>query len=133
MHITSKRPYLWIKGRAPWEINPPTAPGWLLEAVKPPPLPPERPAPVLTDGDKARTYAVAALRNAIARVATAPSGSANNTLNSESYGMAKFLRDGHLSESEIRDCLIAAARVRSIPIREAIATIDSGIRSRVRA
>lgn len=131
IHTTTRRPYSWVT--CPWEISPPTAPGWLLRLVAPPPEPEIRAAPVLSDGDKARTYAVAALRNAIARVATAPSGQGNDTLNREAYAMARFLRDGHLSEAEVRDCLIAGARARLIPIREAIATIDSGIRSRARA
>lgn len=131
IHIGSKRPYVWL--RPPWEVSAPTAPAWLLDAVRPPPEPVRCAAPVLTDGDKARNYAVAALRNAIARVATAPSGQANDTLNRESYAMARFVRDGHLHESEVRDCLVAGARARSIPIKEAIATIDSGIRSRSRA
>lgn len=131
-HLTTGRPYAWI--RPPWEVDAPTAPAWLLDAVRPPPEPAYGPRPVLDDGDKARNYAVAALRNAISRVATAPSGRANDTLNRESYAMARFLRAGHLSESEIRECLIAGARARSIPIKEAVATIESGIRSgRVRA
>lgn len=131
IHITTKRPYSWLT--CPWEVNPPDAPAWLLEAVKPPPEPLRGPPPDLRDGDKARNYAVAALKNAITRVVTAPSGTANHTLNAESYSMARFLRDGHVTEGEIRECMIAAARARSIPIREALATIDSGIRSRCRA
>jgi hypothetical protein len=45
--------------------------------------------------------------------------------------LAKFL--GVVSEAEIRECLLAGARARAIPIREALATINSGLRSRVRA
>ena len=130
IHPEWKRPYVWL--RPPWEINPPIAPKWLADAVKPPPIPDYGKMPVLDDGDKARAYAVAALRHAIGRVATAPSGNANNTLNKEAFSMARFLRDGLISESEIRDCLIAASRARSIPLREAIATIESGLRSRLR-
>lgn len=125
-HYRTKRPYFWLT--CPWEINPPVAPAWLLDAVKPPPEPVRGPAPDLHDGDKARNYAVAALRHAIARVATAPSGQANDTLNRESFAMARFL--GSITESEIRECLIAGARARAIPIKEALATIDSGLRSR---
>lgn len=125
-HTGNGQPYVWL--RAPWELNTTVAPRWLIEAVRPPPEPPRGPPPDLSDGDKARNYAVAALRHAISRVATAPSGQANDTLNRESYAMAKFL--GAISESEIRECLLAGARARAIPIREAMATIDSGIRSR---
>lgn len=128
IHLTTRNPYVWL--RAPWEINTKPAPAWLLEAVRPPPEPVYRPAPDLADGDKARTYAVAALRSAVATVATAPSGQSNDTLNREAYSLARFLRAGALSESEIRDCLVAGARARAIPIKEALATIASGIRSR---
>lgn len=128
IHVDTKRPYVWL--RAPWDINAPTAPAWLADAVRPPPEPVYSTAPDLSDGDNARRYAVSALRNAITRVATAPSGQANDTLNRETHAMAKFL--GAISESEIRDCMLAGARARAIPIREALATIDSGIRSRLR-
>lgn len=130
IHVTTKRPYFWLV--PPWEINPPTAPAWLLEAVKPPPVPEIRPAPVLDKGEKARNYAIAALKSAIAKVATAPAGQANDLLNAETYSLARFLHEGHVTEGEIRDCMVAAARARSIPIREALATIDSGLRSRGR-
>jgi hypothetical protein len=129
IHLTTKRPYVWL--RPPWQVNAPAAPDWLLHAVRPPPEPPRSAIPDLTDGDKARRYAVAALRRAIGRVATAPAGSANDTLNRESFSLAKFL--GVVSEAEIRECLLAGARARAIPIREALATINSGLRSRVRA
>lgn len=131
IHTTTKRRYTWI--RPPWEINPPDAPRWLLDVMKPPPEPIVGPPPDFSDGDKARNYATAALRNAISRVATAPSGQANDTLNRETYSLARFMRQGHITESEIRDCLLAGARARSIPIKEAIATIESGLRSRARA
>lgn len=131
IHTTTKRPYVWLT--PPWEINPPVAPRWLLDAVKPPPEPVCRAPTPLREGDKARNYAIAALKNAISRVATAPAGQANDTLNTETYALARFLHDGHVTEGEIRDCMIAAARARAIPIREAMATIDSGIRSRARA
>ena len=85
------------------------------------------------EGEGGRKYAIAALRHAIGRVATAASGNANNTLNREAYALAKFLREGLVTESEIRDCLMAGARARNIPVSEATATIDSGIRSRLRA
>lgn len=126
IHISSRWPYRWL--RAPWQVNAPVAPQWLLDLVKPPPEPEIKSAPVLTSGDKARAYAVAALRNAIGRVAQAAPGAANDTLNAEAHSMAKFI--GAITESEIRDCLIAGARARNIPVREALATIESGIRSR---
>jgi hypothetical protein len=130
VHTTTRRPYVWT--RPPWETSPPHAPKWLLDAVRPPPEVSSSPLRIFEGGERARNYAVAALRQAIGRVATAASGSANDTLNREAYAMARFLQDGLVSAQEIRDCLLAAARARSIPIREAVATIESGIRSRAR-
>lgn len=72
-----------------------------------------------------RHYAVACLHNAIRKVA-----SGRRALRSESWSLARFLSDGSLTEEEIRDCMIAAARAANIPIREACLTIDSAIRSK---
>ena len=131
IHLTTKLAYRWIA--PPWSVNAPNAPGWLLRAVAPPPEPVHRAAPDLSSGDKARSYAVGALKSAIAKVACAPSGAANSTLNAETYAIGRFLSDGSVTEGEVRDCMVAAARARGIPIREAMATIDSGLRARARA
>lgn len=128
IHTTTKRPYTWVT--PPWKVAPPKAPAWLLRLVE---MPPERevaPAPTLKNGTAARNYAVAALHNATRRVAIANQGGRNNTLNRECWSVSKFLSDGALTESEIRDCMIAAARAANIPIREACLTIDSAIRSK---
>lgn len=127
IHTTTKLPYSWIT--PPWEVSPPPAPKWLLQLVE---LPPERliGSPALERGSDRRNYAVAALHNATRRVATAQTGARNVTLNRECWSVSKFLSDGALTETEIRDCMIAAARAANVPIREACLTIDSAIRSR---
>ena len=128
VHLVTKRPYEWI--RPPWEVSPPAAPKWLLKACTPPPAPEPRPAPVLHAGDKARNYAIAALRNEVIAVAAAAPSTANNTLNVAAFKLARFIDDGLLSTGEIRDSLLAGARARHIPTREAILTIDSGLKGR---
>lgn len=128
IHVDTKEPYRWID--PPWVVSPPIAPGWLMRLVEMPPDPPARPAPNLKNGDARRNYAVAALHNATRRVASANVGGRNDTLNRECWSVSKFLIDGSLSESEVRDCMIAAARACNIPIREACLTIDSAIRSK---
>ncbi len=128
IHITVGQPYRWLV--PPWQVSPPKAPAWLLDLMAPPPPPPARPRPELVGDEKRRRYAVAALRNAIETVATAPAGQANDTLNRQTYQMARFLAEGSLTEAEITDCLMSAARVRAIPMREAMATIGSGLRAR---
>jgi Bifunctional DNA primase/polymerase, N-terminal len=128
IHLITKRPYLWVA--PPWEVAPPKAPAWLLKLVEPPPERPAEAAPTLNGGPPRRNYAVAALHNATRRVAVASLGGRNNTLNRECWSVSKFLSEGTLSESEIRDCMIAAARAANISIREACLTIDSAIRSK---
>jgi Bifunctional DNA primase/polymerase, N-terminal len=128
IHLTTKRPYFWVT--PPWRVCPPKAPAWLLKLVEPAPEKSLGPASVLKEGSQKRNYAVAALHNATRRVATSNIGGRNNTLNKECWSVSKFLADGSLTESEIRDCMIAAARAADIPIREACLTIDSAIRSK---
>lgn len=127
-HWRTGAPYRWII--APWDVPPPECPEWLVALIRQPPPPPPRPAPPLIGDGAKRRYAVAAIRMAIQRVATAPGGQANDTLNREAWAMARFLADGSLSEPEILDGLLSGARVRGIPIREATATIHSGMKAR---
>lgn len=128
IHTVTGRPYTWVT--PPWELTPPKAPEWLLRLVEPPPERVPGPAPDLKSGTASRNYAVAALHNATRRVAIANQGGRNNTLNRECWSVAKFLTDGTITESELRDCMIAASRAAGIPIREACLTIDSAIRSK---
>lgn len=128
LHYHTRQPYRWLT--PPWEVAPPPAPAWLLALLAPPPEPPARPAPKLLQGDGARNYAVAVLHNAIRRAAAAGQGDRNNSLNQQTYGVARFIADGMLSEAEVRDSMMAAARAAAIPLREAMATIDSALKSR---
>ena len=127
VHIKNGKPYRWII--PPWEVSPPKAPQWLLTLMAPPPIV-SRPAPVLNGDTHKRRYAIGALRHAIERVATAPSGQANDTLNRQTWSMTRFIAEGSLTESEVRDSLLASARVRAIPIREAVGTINSGLKAK---
>jgi hypothetical protein len=130
-HHRTKQPYRWV--RAPWDVSPPPLPEWLARMVRPADLPPAAtPAKMLT-GDDARNYAVAALRNATGRAAVAGSGGRNSTLNREAFAMARFVRDGSLMESEVRECMMAAARANGLTdedgIRQTVLTIESALRS----
>lgn len=131
LHWRTRRPYRWLT--APWETSPPPLPGWLARLMAPPPEP-ERKQPVLRTGDQARNYAVGALRNAIRRVAALGKGGRNNALNAETYSLARFVDEGSLTESEVRESMLAAARANGFiseeGIRAALATIDSGLKSR---
>jgi hypothetical protein len=128
IHITTKRPYEWL--RPPWKFSTIQAPAFLLCALRPPPEPEHKPYPHLVGSEESRNYAIKALQSAIGVVVRAPPGQANDTLNRESYSLARFVRSGVITESELQECLVAAARARNIPLREAISTIGSGLKAR---
>lgn len=132
MHWRTGNPYYWII--APWNVPPPDCPAWLVELIKEPPAPKTRagPRPDVRTADDRRKFADYMLRQAITWVVRAPSGGANNTLNSATHYLAKnFLSDGSLTETEITECMEAAASQRFSPSdrRSILPTIRSALRS----
>lgn len=134
VHHATRQPYRWLV--APWEVSPPVAPGFLTEALQPPPEPPERASPP-SDPAKRSAYAEAALHRATREVAAAVNGARNDTLNRAAFSLARFVHDGTLGTSDLRDALMAAARANGMAAddghRAALLTIDSGLRARARA
>lgn len=61
------------------------------------------------------------------RVALAPKGSRNDTLNRAAFYLGKFVARGQMRESEVREILLAAAARAGLNTREASATISSGL------
>lgn len=107
----------------PWECHPPAIPAWLATMLRPPPPPPPRPIERCTN-----EHAYQALVRAVGAVRNAPAGSANDILNSRAFSMGWWISRGKLATSEAEEALLAAAAIRSIPTREALATIRSGLR-----
>ena len=110
---------------------------WLREMVKGKPSPAPAPAPEVqrtmqaaADADKsARRYCMAALESAVQRMRGAGSGSRNNTLNTEAFGLAQLVNTGGISETTIRAALADAARSCGLADAEIEATMGSGIRA----
>ena len=123
IHIRSRRPYRWLV--APWDVDAPTAPQWLLDAVRPTPEPARTYDPEVTTDARARRV----LMRAMDRISTAPQGTANDTLNRAAYQVARHVAARVMSEQEAIEALFAAAQARAIPFREAKATIQSAFRS----
>ena len=125
IHHRTAKPYVWVI--APWDVDPPTAPAWLLDAVKPPPPPP---VPAQTER-RANTTTVArkALWKAIDKVHGAQSGGRNDTLNRQSYRVARFVAAGLLGETEAQEALYSAGRQIGLTHPEIKATIESAFRS----
>lgn len=126
-HLSFGTPYRWQP--APWDLTPPEAPAWLLKAVAPPP-PPKVPIPKpVATSDRARKR----LFRAISTVLGAARGTRNQTLNRESFAVARYVAAGSLGEQEALEHLYAAAIGVGLDHHEAKATIQSGYRSGLRA
>lgn len=121
--------YRWPMGRAPWEIEPPQAPRWLLDLVAPPPKPRTRVKRPRITGDR---YARAALTQAVDRVMAAPVGTRNTTLNREAFGTARLIGEG-LSEAVWRDALGSAGARAGLDEAEVERTLTSALRGRMEA
>jgi Bifunctional DNA primase/polymerase, N-terminal len=132
LHLRTRQPYRWLT--APWEVNPPPAPEWLLKLVAPPPEPSIPEAPRMAYyGQRGRHYAVGALRRAVEQVAAAPAGQRNCTLNRATWSICRrFVADGLLQPSEIAEALAHAARVAGLDRMEVQQTLTSALASGTR-
>lgn len=122
VHITTRQSYKWLV--APWDLTPPKAPDWLLNLVKPPPEPDLPPHAHITTESRA----LRRLDRAVTTILNASRGSANDTLNVQSFAVARHVAAGTLIERDATEALYSAARHRSIPHAEAVATIRSAFR-----
>jgi hypothetical protein len=132
-HHRTGQPYRWLI--APWEIDAPIAPPWLLRLVAPPAPPPmpDRPRGLQDAPDGFRSYALAALRNAVERVASARLGARNNTLNSETFALRRLSADGSLTVHEIACAMTVAALRAGLDRSEIRSTLTSALRARVQS
>jgi hypothetical protein len=130
-HHRTCQSYRWLI--APWEIDAPLAPAWLLRlvAAPAPPAMPHRPQRRHDTPEGSRRYALAALRNAVQRVTSAPDGSRNSTLNSETFALRRFLADGSLGASEIAYAMTVAAQRAGLGRLEIRSTLTSALCARV--
>jgi hypothetical protein len=135
------RPYAFLPGCAPWEMPPAGAPAWLIDLLDPPAVPrplnfapcPARSAHRFDRSEKSggpEAYALAALRNAVARVEDAGNGHRNHTLNAEAFSLARLVVDGSLSAPRFLDELAGAALRAGLGSKEVSATITSALRAR---
>jgi hypothetical protein len=108
---------------APW-------PGFLLDQLRPPP-PAARPTITLPRGAEAgRRYALAALRNAVGRVASAPIGTRNAELNRETFGLARLVGLGALTPATVAGAMAHAGLAAGLTQFEVERTIASALRAR---
>lgn len=107
------------------------APAWLLElrGSRPQTATPTVQAPT---GRAATAYAQAALERACGRLAAAPVGTRNHTLNAEAHGLGRLVGSRHLSATQAGEALAAVAIRIGLPEAEAVATIRSGLAAGIR-
>jgi hypothetical protein len=114
------------------DTDPAPLPDWLIERLRPAPLP--RPArPVRVSGtDRRARYLDAVLRAEYARVAKAPRGQRNSTLYVAAVALGQLVAGGSLAEHDARQTLLSAASrhigVGAYSERQAELTIASGLR-----
>ncbi len=103
----------WPAARFPIVCDAPIAPWprWLLYELQTPPVrsPTKGPFSLPGGSDDARRYAIGALRDAVRKVAAAPEGTRNATLNRETFAIARFVASGLLSVNWITEALTVAA------------------------
>ncbi len=80
-----------------------------------------------TDEAKARRYALAALRDEVRKIESAPEGDRNSQLNRSAYSLGQFLAIGVLEEGEVILGLSEAASRAGLDSEEVRATIMSGL------
>jgi hypothetical protein len=111
---------------APW-------PQWLLDELMPRPTRPRPAWAPPSDPSRYRAgsrYAGSALRNATERVARAPVGARNRTLNTEAYGIGRLVAAGLLDGQHVADALAVAAVAAGLLPREVEATLRSAFAAR---
>jgi putative DNA primase/helicase len=111
---------------------PPYSADEVRQAFRLPETPP-KPRPILsasattTKTNGAARYIDAALRNEIARVAEAPEGSRNDSLNKAAYNLGQLVTGAGLDEQRVREALLGAGLAAGLAESECRATIASGL------
>lgn len=119
----SGSPYRWSTKAAPAPL-----PGWILQCLARP-EPPRRgvEVPALRAGAGTSSWAAAALAGEVQRVASAPVGQRNHTLNRSAFVLGQIVGAGHLDHEEAADLLRRAGEAAGLGEPEAAATVASGL------
>ena len=103
-------------------------PAWLARLLREEPALPDftRPLPAL-DREQGRAYALAAFREETRRVAEAPVGTRNHTLNRAAFSLGQLVAAGLIPPLPVMTGLAGAAARAGLPADEARRTIRSGM------
>jgi Bifunctional DNA primase/polymerase, N-terminal len=106
-------------------------PKW-LDRLIPKPVP-SVPLPIPVDAQGAsrlRSWSTEALKIAIRKVAKAPVGTRNHTLNAMTYMLGEYIHAGGLDVAEVVECMTIAARAAGEDERKITPTIQSALSAR---
>ena len=121
-HPTGRR-YQWTT-----RVEPATLPPWMLAKLRKP-----SPRPLAPPARNPEGWAASVFREAVDAVQMAAEGTLNDTLNREAFRLGRIVALGALSESHVREALLAAATRAGHPERGAARTIESGLGAGMRA
>lgn len=117
--------YEWIN-----TVAPAPAPQWLLDLIRKPPKNKYKDStPPRFRPDVTTSYGQAALEAELERLASAPEGTRNDTLNKVTFALGQLVAGGELDQDTILDLLLKTAVDIGLPEREARKTIESGLTS----
>lgn len=105
----------------------PELPGWLIELLRPPPIPkrnPVRPSGQLAHPDR---WTSAAVDGELHRLKTATVGTRNDTLNRIAFRLGQIVGTGRLNQDTAERLLVEGALEIGLGEREALATVHSGL------
>ena len=124
LHTLGQR-YRWTNRRRPAPL-----PAWIQErlttSASPPNITLSSPP---SDGSRRRRYLTVALRGELGDVARAEPGTRNNTLNRAAFRLGQLARPDDATLAVVESYLLDAALTAGLTEREALATIDSGLRA----
>jgi hypothetical protein len=115
--------YTWFERPS----SPDQCPPWLLGLLERPAAP--RPHSEVPLASSSSPYGRPALESEVGRVALAPEGRRNDTLNRAAFSLAQLVAGGQLDQDEVIDALLTAGLHAGLGAHEAEATIASGMRT----
>ncbi len=105
----------------------PELPEWIAAPLQRPKL-----QETVTGNPPSDKYARAAFEGEYGRVATAPLGQRNDTLNNAAFSLGQFIPSSALTRPEVESGLLRAALAAGLDKNEALATINSGMNEGMR-
>jgi hypothetical protein len=134
VHPVTQQVYAWAPGRSPDEVALADLPPEVLQVLVPPPTErrrgPAAPPPGRPTGSR---YVDRALEAEISRVAGAPEGQRNATLNEAAFNLFQLVHGGELAEHVARERLVAACHQCGLVEDDGLASVEATIESASRA